>query len=60
MTKEQAEDSKGYIRGSIKDMQSLLIDAENNLPMEEERFIKVKDERVRLRCNFRKVCRESL
>jgi hypothetical protein len=60
VTHGEVENIKGYIRGSIKDMQSLLIDAENNIPMEEERFIKVKDERVSLRCNFRKVCRESL
>jgi hypothetical protein len=41
-------------------MQSLLIDAEKNIPMEEERFSKVEDERVSKRCNFRKVCREAL
>ena len=51
------ENTKGYIRGSIKDMRSLLLDVEKNIPMEEERFSKVEDERVSLRCNFRKVCR---
>ena len=60
VTHGEVEDIKGYIRGSIKDMQSLLIDAGNNIPMEEDRFSKVEDERVSLRCNFRKVCRESL
>ncbi len=54
---DQVEDTKGYIRGSIKDMQSLLIDTERNNPVEEEAFSKVEDERVTLRCNFRKVCR---
>lgn len=39
-------------------MQSLLEDAENNIPVEEGRFSKVEDERVSLRCNFRKVCSE--
>jgi hypothetical protein len=45
ITKEHAEDSKGYINGSIKDMESLLIDVEKNMPMDEERFSKVEDER---------------
>jgi hypothetical protein len=52
----EAEAIKGYIRGSVKDMQSLLIDMEKNTPLEEERFSKVEDEQVTLRCNFRKVC----
>ena len=52
----EAEAIKGYIRGSVKDMQSLLIDMEKNTPLEEECFSKVEDERVTLRCNFRKVC----
>jgi hypothetical protein len=57
VTQGQVKDMEGYIKGSIKDMQSLLFDVENNIPMEEERFSKVEDERVSLRCNFRKVCR---
>ena len=60
ITKEHAENSKGYIKGSIKDMQSLLVDSEKNIPLEEERFSKVENERISSRCNFRKVCRESL
>jgi hypothetical protein len=52
----EAEAIKGYIRGSVKDMQSLLIDVEKNAPLEEERFSKVEDEQITLRCNFRKVC----
>ena len=57
---EQVEETKGYIKGSIKDMQSLLVDSEKNIPLEEERFSKVENERISSRCNFRKVCRESL
>ena len=53
---EQVEDTKGYIRGSIKDMQSLLLDPERNVPLEEERFSKSENERISKRCNFRKVC----
>lgn len=57
LTQGQVEDMKGYIEGSIKDMQSLLIDVENNIPAEEGRFSKVEDERLCFRCNFRRVCR---
>jgi CRISPR/Cas system-associated exonuclease Cas4 (RecB family) len=57
VTEGEVEDIKGYIKGSVKDMQSLLTDIENNIPLEEERFSRIKDERVSLRCNFRKVCR---
>jgi hypothetical protein len=56
-THEDVENITGYMRGSIKDMQSLLIDLRNNIPLDEEHFRKVEDERVSLRCNFRKVCR---
>jgi hypothetical protein len=57
VTKGEIEGIKGYIRGSVKDMQSLLKDPENNIPLEEDQFSKVEDEGVILRCNFRKVCR---
>jgi hypothetical protein len=57
ITHGEVEDIKGYINGSIKDMQSLLVDNRDNIPMEEERFSKVEDDRVSLRCNFRKICK---
>lgn len=57
VTRGEVEDIKGYIKGSIKDMQSLLIDIENNIPMEEDRFSKIEDERISLRCNYRKICK---
>ena len=57
VTRGEIEDIKGYMRGSIKDMQSLLIDAENNIPMEEDRFSKIEDERISLRCNYRRICK---
>jgi hypothetical protein len=53
----EVEGIKGHIRGSVKDMQSLLKDPENNVPLEEDQFSKVEDEGVIFRCNFRKVCR---
>jgi hypothetical protein len=37
-------------------MQSLLVDADENVPKEEEAFLKVGDDRVKADCNFRKVC----
>jgi hypothetical protein len=57
VTEEDVANITAYMRGSIKDMQSLLIDVGNNIPLDEEQFRKVEDERVSLRCNFRKVCR---
>jgi hypothetical protein len=57
VTREEVEAIKGYIRGSIKDMHSLLIDVDGNIPLEEDSFSKVEDEQASFRCNFRKVCR---
>ncbi len=57
VTMTEVEGIKGYIKGSVKDMQSLLKDPENNTPLEEEQFSKVEDEQISLRCNFKKVCR---
>jgi hypothetical protein len=58
VSQEEMKGIKGYINGSIKDMQSLLIDVSNNIPMEEDRFSKIEDERLIFRCNYRKVCRK--
>ena len=55
---EEMKGMKGYINGSIKDMRSLLADIPNNLPMEEDRFSRIEDQGVSLRCNYRRVCRE--
>jgi CRISPR/Cas system-associated exonuclease Cas4 (RecB family) len=52
----EIENTKAYIAGSIADMRSLLIDVNENIPKEEDAFLKVEDERVRAGCNFRKVC----
>ena len=57
VSQEEIEASRGYIRGSIKDMQSLLVNVEENVPVEGERFSRVEDERISLHCNFRKVCK---
>jgi len=57
VTKGEIEGIKGYIQGSVKDMQSLLKDRENNIPLPEDQFAKVEDERAISRCNFKKVCR---
>jgi hypothetical protein len=58
VSQEEMRGMKGYINGSIKDMQSLLADVSNNIPMEEDRFSNIEDEHVSLRCNYRKVCRK--
>ena len=52
----EIENTKGYIAGSIADMQSLLVDVGENVPKEEGAFEKVEDERVKASCNFREVC----
>jgi hypothetical protein len=57
VSQEEMKGMKGYINGSIKDMQSLLMDVSNNIPMEEDRFTKIEDEHITSRCNYRKVCR---
>lgn len=57
VTQGEVEGIKGYIRGSIKDMKSLLADAENNIPLDEDQFSTVEDKRISLRCNFRKICK---
>ena len=56
ITATEIENTKAYIAGSIADMQSLLVDVDNNIPKKEGEFKKVQDERVRASCNFRKVC----
>jgi hypothetical protein len=57
VTQEEIQGIRGYIGGSVKDMQSLLVDVDQNIPAEEDRFSKVEDERVSMRCNFKKACR---
>jgi hypothetical protein len=52
----EIENTKTYIAGSIADMQSLLVDADENVPKEEAAFQKVEDERAWAGCNFQKVC----
>jgi len=58
VSQEEMKGIKGYISGSVKDMQSLLSDVSNNIPTEEDRFIKIEDELVSARCNYRGVCRK--
>jgi hypothetical protein len=56
VTEGEIANTRGNIRGSIADMQSLLVDVENNVPKDEAFFKKVEDDKIRDRCNFRKVC----
>jgi len=57
-SQEEMKGIKGYINGSIKDMQSLLTDVSNNIPIEEDRFSKIENEHIIFRCNYRKICRK--
>jgi hypothetical protein len=52
----EIKNTKTYIAGSIADMQSMLVDVDDNVPKEEEAFQKVEDDRIRSSCNFKKVC----
>ena len=56
VTEGEIANTKTYINGSISDMESLLLDVENNVPKEEKYFKKIEEDRIRDRCNFRKVC----
>jgi hypothetical protein len=56
ITEGEIKDTTSYIKGSVADMRSLLLDVENNVPKDERFFKKVGDERIRNRCNFKKVC----
>ena len=56
VTEEEIANTKTYIRGSIADMESLLVDVQNNVPKEEKLFRKIEEDRIRDRCNFLKVC----
>jgi len=35
------------------------LDEDDNVPKDEEAFVKIEDERIRARCNFRKICGNS-
>lgn len=56
VTEGEIANTRTYIKGSIADMQSLLVDVENNVPKQESFFKKVENDKIRDRCNFRKVC----
>ena len=56
VTEGEITNTKTYIRGSMADMESLLLDVENNVPKEEKLFKKIERERICERCNFIKVC----
>jgi len=56
ITESEIKDTASYIKGSVADMRSLLVDMDNNVPKDEKFFKKVEDDRIRDRCNFKKVC----
>jgi hypothetical protein len=56
ITEGEIKDTTSYIKGSVADMKSLLLDVENNVPKDEKFFKKIEDDRIRDRCNFKKIC----
>jgi hypothetical protein len=56
ITEGQIKDTKSYIKGSVADMKSLLLDVDNNVPKDEKFFKKIEDDRIRDKCNFKKIC----
>jgi hypothetical protein len=59
ISERSVDELLSYIRGSIKDMQSLLDEPARNIARE-ERFAKVEKRDVCYRCNFLKVCEPRL
>jgi hypothetical protein len=56
ITESEIKDTTSYIKGSVADMKSLLLDVDNNVPKDEKFFKKIEDARIRDRCNFKKIC----
>jgi len=56
ITEGEIKDTTSYIKGSVADMKSLLLDVKNNVPKDEKFFKKIEDERIRDKCNFKKIC----
>ena len=42
--RDEIENAKAYMAGSISDMQFLLVDVDDNVPHEEEAFLRIEDE----------------
>jgi hypothetical protein len=59
ITEKGLQEILSYIRGSIKDMVSLLDDAESNRATE-ERFRKVEKREICLKCSFFRVCKPDI
>jgi hypothetical protein len=57
---QSARRTASFILGSIADMKSLLADPEANAPLGQDRFPRIDEIPVCLRCSFRRVCRPEL
>lgn len=60
VTPGDIEDAKAYIRGSVADMASLLVDAAGNVPMAEGAFAKTENLAACRRCDFVGECRQDV
>jgi hypothetical protein len=56
ITEGGIKDTTSYIKGSVAGMKSLLVDVDDNVPKDEKSFKKTEDDRIRDKCNFKKVC----
>ena len=56
ITEAEMKDTTSYIKGSVADMKSLLLDIDDNIPKDEKFFKKIEDDRIRDKCNFKKIC----
>ena len=56
ITEGEIEDTTSRIKGSVADMRSLLLDVDNNIPKDEKFFKRTEDDRIRDKCNFKKIC----
>jgi hypothetical protein len=56
ITEGGIKDTMSYIKGSVADMKSLLADVDDNVPKDEKFFKKAEDDKIRDKCNFKKVC----
>ncbi len=58
--KATVERTRSYIRGSITDMKSLLVEEGTNTPLPEERFVQVNSRMVCPQCKYQRICRPAI
>jgi hypothetical protein len=56
ITEAEIKDTTLHIKGSVADMKSLLLNVDDNVPKDEKFFKKIENDRIRDKCNFKKIC----